>query len=112
MSMAVRERRTEIAVLKTLGFSSRRVMGLIVTEAAVLSGAAGVLGVSLARLLVTNIDDIPFLGAALGQFPPLELPLPLALGMVALSTALGLAAGLVPAWNAYRAPIVDTLRAA
>jgi ABC-type lipoprotein release transport system permease subunit len=29
MSMAVRERRTEIAVLKTLGFSSMHVMGLI-----------------------------------------------------------------------------------
>ena len=34
MSMAVRERRTEIAVLKTLGFGSGLVMGLILGEAA------------------------------------------------------------------------------
>ena len=40
MSMAVRERRTEIAVLKTLGFSSGLVMALVLAEAAVL----GVLG--------------------------------------------------------------------
>ncbi len=112
MSMAVRERRTEIAVLKTLGFSSRRVMGLIIGEAAVLSAAAGVVGVGLASLLVSNIAKIPFLGAALGQFPPLELSPRLATGMVALSLGLGLLAGTVPAWNAYRARIVDTLRAA
>ena len=58
MSMAVRERRTEIAVLKTLGFSSGRVMGLIIAEA----------------------------------------------------LFLGLAAGFVPALNAYRARITDMLR--
>ena len=40
MSMAVRERRTEIAVLKTLGFSSGQVMGLIVAEA-IAAGRAG-----------------------------------------------------------------------
>ena len=44
MSMAVRERRAEIAVLKTLGFSSGRVMGLILTEALVLALSAGLLG--------------------------------------------------------------------
>ncbi|MGE0814941.1 MAG: ABC transporter permease [Vicinamibacterales bacterium] len=112
MSMAVRERRTEIAVLKTLGFSSGRVMGLIVAEAAILSATAGVLGVGLAGTLVTHVDEIPFLGAALGQFPPLELPLGLSASMVGVSLALGLAASLVPAWSAYRATIVDALRAA
>ncbi|MEZ5292575.1 MAG: FtsX-like permease family protein [Vicinamibacterales bacterium] len=112
MSMAVRERRTEIAVLKTLGFSSARVMSLIVAEAAILSATAGVLGVGLARVLVTHVDEIPFLGAALGQFPPLALPAGLSAAMVGVSLALGLAASLVPAWNAYRAAIVDALRAA
>ncbi len=47
MSIAVRERRKEIAVLKTLGFTSRQVMGLVVAESvliALLGGALGVLG--------------------------------------------------------------------
>ncbi len=51
MSMAVRERRTEIAVLKTLGFSSRHVMGFVVGEALVL----GVLGGALGRLRAAMI---------------------------------------------------------
>ena len=46
MSMAVRERRTEIAVLKTLGFSSRQVMGLIVAEALALGALGGGLGIA------------------------------------------------------------------
>jgi putative ABC transport system permease protein len=112
LSMAVRERRTEIAVLKTLGFSSRLVMGLILTEAFVMSAAAGLLGVWIANALVSNLADIPFLGAALGQFPTLRVSPGLAAGMFLLSVALGVAAGFVPAWGAYRARIVDTLRAA
>ena len=112
MSMAVRERRTEIAVLKTLGFSSARVMGLILAEAAVLSVSAGALGVGLAHITVTHLADVPFLGAVVGQFPPLHLSGPLAGSMFGLAVGLGLAAGAVPAWGAYRARIVDTLRAA
>jgi putative ABC transport system permease protein len=112
MSMAVRERRTEIAVLKTLGFSSRRVMGLILTEALILAATAGLIGTWLANLLVSNIANIPYLGAVLGQFPKLQLSPALAAATMALSLGLGLMAGLVPAWGAYRARIVDTLRAA
>ncbi len=112
MSMAVRERRTEIAVLKTLGFSSARVLGLILAEAFVLAASAGALGVWLASTLVSNLANIPYLGAILGQFPPLHLSPALGAAMFGVALALGLAAGMVPAWTAYRAKIVDTLRAA
>ena len=112
MSMAVRERRTEIAVLKTLGFSGRLVMGLVLTEAVVLASLAGGLGIWLSRALVSNVADVPFLGAALAQFPPLSLSNSLAAVMFGVSMLLGLAAGLVPSWTAYRSKIVDTLRAA
>jgi putative ABC transport system permease protein len=112
MSMAVRERRTEIAVLKTLGFSSGRVMSLILTEALILAGGAGLLGTWLAGTLVSNIANIPYLGALLSQFPKLQLSPALAGATMGMSLALGLAAGFAPAWGAYRAKIVDTLRAA
>ena len=111
MSMAVRERRAEIAVLKTLGFSSGRVMGLILTEALVLALSAGLLGTWPVMALVANVANIPFLGAMLGQFPALRLSPALAAITIG-SLALGLAAGFMPAWTAYRARIVDTLRAA
>jgi putative ABC transport system permease protein len=112
MSMAVRERRTEIAVLKTLGFTSARVMGLILIEALTLALGAGLLGTWLAGLLVSNAQNIPGLSAVLGQFPALQLSPALASMTMAIAIGIGTAAGLVPAWTAYRAKIVDTLRAA
>ena len=55
MSIAVRERRTEIGVLKTLGFTSAQVMGLVVAESLLIArprrrpraspGAAGIMWV-------------------------------------------------------------------
>src|SRR6476646_3101371 len=56
MSMAVRERRTEIAVLKTLGFTSAQVMGLVVSEALVIGGAGGLLGVGGTAVLIWALD--------------------------------------------------------
>jgi putative ABC transport system permease protein len=112
MSMAVRERRTEIAVLKTLGFTSAKVMMLILIEALILAIGAGVLGTSLAALLVMNVQNIPGLGALLGQFPGLQLSPALAASTMAIAIGIGIAAGLAPAWTAYRARIVDALRAA
>jgi len=49
MSIAVRERRTEIAVLKTLGFSSRQVMGLVVAESVLIGVMGGALGIGAAQ---------------------------------------------------------------
>ncbi len=111
MSMAVRERRTEIAVLKTLGFSSGRVMGLILTEAlflGVLGGGFGVLGSQALMSVIMNSPAQAMLAgvglSSLGIKPAVGL-----LGM-AVALFLGLAAGLVPALNAYRSRITDMLR--
>jgi putative ABC transport system permease protein len=112
MSMAVRERRTVIAVLKTLGFSSARVMALIMVESTVMALVAGGLGVGLSALLVLNINHIPVLGGLLGQFAPPSMSRSLVAGMLGFTFFLGSAAGFVPALGAYRARIVDTLRAA
>jgi putative ABC transport system permease protein len=112
MSMAVRERKNEIAVLKTLGFSSARVMALVLTEALILATTAGALGIGLANTLVANLTKIPVLGAMLGNFPPLVVSPQLGAVMFASTMLLGVAAGFLPAWTAYRAKIVDTLRAA
>ena len=46
MSIAVRERRKEIAVLKTLGFTSGQVMGLIVAESLLIGVLGGALGIA------------------------------------------------------------------
>jgi len=107
MSMTVRERRTEIAVLKTLGFTSAEVMGLVVTEALLIGLAGGVLGVAGTAGIIGMLDQAE--GTWFG-FAGMELsPLIAAYG-VGLAMALGLFAGLMPAWGAYRARVAETLR--
>ena len=59
MSMAVRERRTEIAVLKTLGFKSGQVMGLVVAEALLLGVLGGALGIGGSHAIMWTADPRP-----------------------------------------------------
>jgi putative ABC transport system permease protein len=112
MSMAVRERRTEIAVLKTLGFSSTLVMSLVLVEALALGILGGGLGVLLAQGLVSNLADLPFMGLVLGNFPGLSVSPAVAMVAFATAVVLGTGAGFVPAMGAYRARITDMLRQA
>ena len=110
MSMAVRERQKEIAVLKTLGFSSSLVMSLILTEALALGVLGGGLGILIAQGLVANLANLPFMGLALGNFPSLTVsPIVASLTFIA-AVSLALLAGLVPAIGAYRARITEMLR--
>jgi putative ABC transport system permease protein len=112
MSMAVRERRTEIAVLKTLGFSSPLVMSLVLAEALALGTLGGGLGVLLAQLLVSNLANLPFMGLVLGNFPGLAVSPAVAALTFTIAVTLGVGAGVVPALGAYRARITDMLRQA
>ncbi len=112
MSMAIRERRTEIAVLKTLGFSSVQVMGLVVAEAlalGVLGGALGILGSHGIMWMLTHTPGIKDMLAGIG-LTSLDLkPVVATLGF-GVALLLGFLAGLVPALNAYRSKITDMLR--
>src|SRR5260221_11762985 len=93
MSMAVRERRTEIAVLKTLGFTSGQVMGLVVSEALVIGGAGGPLcgagppGPLLAPAHAPNWAGVRFRGVVLTTR--------VAASGLGIALALGLAAGVM-----------------
>ncbi len=110
MSMAVRERRTEIAVLKTLGFGSGLVMALILGEALTLGVLGGVIGTGLSSVLITGLRQAPMLGDALRQYPNVGLSAQTAgLGLV-LGLVIALAGGFVPALLAYRARITALLR--
>jgi putative ABC transport system permease protein len=107
MSMSIRERRGEIAVLKTLGFSSGLVLALVLGEALVIGLIGGGLGVGLASLLVANAGTIPGLN---GFGMSLSLTPGLVGLMLVISGVIGLLAGLTPAVNAYRSSITAMLR--
>jgi putative ABC transport system permease protein len=112
MAMAVRERRTEIGVLKTLGFSSARVMGLILGEAAVLGVMGGATGLVFGHLMIRALPHLPFIGSAVRGFR--DLGLSASIGAMGFGVAMIIAflAGIIPALLAYRARITDLLRQA
>ncbi len=110
MSMAVRERRREIAVLKTLGFGSRLVMLLVLAEAAVLGVLGGGAGLALGAVMIRVLPKVPFIGDAVRAFPNLGLRPEIAGLGFAIALVIGLGAGLLPALSAYRARITEALR--
>jgi len=112
MSMAIRERRTEIAVLKTLGFSSALVMGLVVAESLLLGVLGGALGIGGSQGIMWTLSHAPGIKDALAGIGLTELhlkPFVAGLGFV-VALGLGLLAGFVPAFGAYRSRITDMLR--
>lgn len=112
MSMAVRERRAEIAVLKTLGFRSGQVMGLVVAEALLIGILGGAIGVGGSEAILWTLTHAPVVSGALAGIGLSELSLRPFVAAVGFLNALVLAflAGLVPAVGAYRARITDMLR--
>jgi len=110
MSMAVRERRNEIAVLKTLGFPSGLVMALILSEAIALAVLGGLVGLALGGLMIQGLPSFPFIGDAVRQFPNLGLNASIVTRGFATALTLGVLAGFIPALLAYRSRITDMLR--
>jgi putative ABC transport system permease protein len=110
MSMAVRERRTEIAVLKTIGFPGRLVLGLVLGESLALGLLGGGLGLGLGWLSIQGLTKAPVISTILAGYPRVGLTFEVAALGMGLAVMLGLAAGFVPAMSAYRARVTEMLR--
>lgn len=105
MAQSVRERTSELAVLKTLGFTGTGVTALVLAEALMLTLLGGIAGMALAYVAVE------VLGATARQYLPVfYIPQQATLLAVLLMIALGLAAGFLPARQATRLRIVEALR--
>jgi putative ABC transport system permease protein len=105
MAQSIRERTSELAVLKTLGFSDARVLSMVLLESCVIAVVGGLAGLAVSWTLVTVGGDPT--GAFLPQFffPPADV-----IAGAIMVVMLGLFAGAVPAWQAQRLRIVDALR--
>ena len=105
-SMSIRERRGEIALMRSLGFSSYSILCMLLAESASIAILGGIIGCCGALLLLN--------GARLGGLGPLSTirmpPLVLAEAMV-IAVGIGFLSAWVPARSAARRNIVDTLRA-
>jgi putative ABC transport system permease protein len=104
MAQSVRERTEELGVLKAMGFTSRRVLTLVLAESCFLSALGGGFGLGLACVLIARGDPTG------GSLPMFFFPTRDLLAGVGLVLALGLATGALPALQAMRLRIADALR--
>jgi putative ABC transport system permease protein len=105
MAMSIRERTREVAVLKTLGFSTSRVLSLFVGEAVALSLAGGLIGACLGKLLVYGFGHVTQL-----TFFPMRMTLEIWALALLTSSLVGLVSSALPSYHASQVNIVDGLR--
>lgn len=110
MSMAVRERHTEIGVLKTLGFPRWLVLWLLLAEGILLGVSGAVVGLLLGRFLIDILPIVPVIGNLVRVFPRMSVPPVIAAGGIFIGMSVGLAAALPSSLFAYRARITELLR--
>lgn len=107
MGQAVRERTAELAVLKAIGFSSRRVLALVLGESLLMTGFGALLGLGFGFLLSKTM------AAQLTQYMPAFWLTGKALATGAcIAVVLGFISGAWPAWRAVRMRTVEALREA
>jgi putative ABC transport system permease protein len=107
MAMSIRERSAEIATLKTLGFTRRGILALLMGESVGISFIGGVVGVGGAVLFYSTVNLAKATGGVIQRFD-LE-PRAIMMGMI-LALLIGIVSAAVPAWNASRQTVLDGLR--
>ncbi len=105
MGQSIRERTSEIGVMKTLGFTSAQVTGLVLAESLLITFLGGLLGLALGWTFVKLIAQ------AVKQFLPLMTVPASAYSLALICMAiLGVLSGAIPCWQAWQLKIVDALR--
>jgi len=106
MAMSVFERTQEIGVLRAVGWSRPRVMGLILLEAAALGAVGGLLGIIFGWAALHVLADLPQTASIVSTALPLYT---FADGLI-IAMIVGVLAGSVPAWRGARLSPVEALR--
>ena len=105
MAISVRERTSELAVLKAIGFSDRSVLFFVLAESLFIALFGGLIGLALA------IVTVPFIATALnGLLPILILSYSILASGLVFALLVGAASGLLPGIGAMRMRVVDALR--
>jgi putative ABC transport system permease protein len=107
MAMSARERFTEVAVMKALGFRPALILILMLSEAVLIALLGGLVAAIAAKVIYQFVGLGDMLALFLQNFKISAATIAIALGASAL---IGLVSGGIPAWNAARIRIVDGLR--
>jgi putative ABC transport system permease protein len=107
MAMSMRERTSEVAVLKAIGFSRGLVLILVMTESVLVAAVGGAIGSLGCKGLCEVVDISRFTS---GFLPFYYIPWSVALQGLAVSLFVGFASGFFPAVRAANLSVVDGLR--
>jgi putative ABC transport system permease protein len=107
MAMAMRERTTEVAVLKAIGFPRGLVLFLVLTEAVLVAGLGGAIGALGSKAFFDYVDIAPYTG---GFLPFFYVSWNIAILGLCVSLFVGLASGLFPALLAANSSVINGLR--
>ncbi|HKM99666.1 MAG TPA: ABC transporter permease [Candidatus Binataceae bacterium] len=107
-AMSIRERRAELAVMRSIGFTSRQVVMLLIAEGALTGVIGGALGASTAWVVLRLL---PLSGDLFGGLGAITMPASVPAGAISLSLLIGVLSGFAPATLAMRRSVVDELRA-
>jgi ABC-type antimicrobial peptide transport system permease subunit len=104
--MAIMERTREIGVLRAVGWSSQRVLWMILMESVTVSLLGGLIGISSGYLIISNLSkSTTVLGVNTGNVTE-----DLIIQALIIVLILGLIGGVYPAWRASRLQPVEALR--
>ena len=107
MAMSMRERTTEIAVLKAIGFSRQRVVVMVLGEACCIAVLGGILGIAIG---CAGLQGLHGLSAQFFPFSIQEMVGPWLLVLIAVAAGIGLVSGIIPAVRAAQLSVVAGLR--
>jgi putative ABC transport system permease protein len=106
-AMSIRERRGEIAVMRSIGFTSRTILSLLLSESLLIGLIGGVIGCG-AAFIVLHLFSVG--SSAIGAFGEIQMPTFVLVGTLVIAALIGILSALVPAMSASRRNIVDALR--
>jgi putative ABC transport system permease protein len=107
MAQSVRERTSEFAVLKTLGFRSGGIVTMVLAESLVITALGAAIGLGLAMLFAGVMS-----AALQAYFPVIGLPREALVIGALLAVVLALLAAILPSLEAGRLRITEALRKA
>jgi putative ABC transport system permease protein len=103
-AMSIRERRTEIAVLRSIGFPAHTIRSMLLAESLIIALVGGLLGCGAAYLLLKMVTVQGVVGA-------IRMPGSVLFAALGAAALIGLLSAIVPAAAAARRNIVDAIRA-
>jgi putative ABC transport system permease protein len=107
MAMSVRERIREVGILKTLGYTPGTILFLILGEAGVLSLFGGAIGLLLAMGLTNVLRNGP---SFIQAMKTLTITPDVGAVLLIVAVFIGIVSSFIPAYNASRTPILESLR--